>query len=82
MDRSPGGGEGARRPPLLRGTTALDPMMVTEGATVTTRRHGDRGATLVEYSVLVLLVAAVVVVAAATLGLRVVELFESVDLPG
>lgn len=31
---------------------------------------------------LVLLIAAVVVVAAATLGLRVVELFESVDLPG
>jgi Flp pilus assembly pilin Flp len=56
--------------------------VTTRGVAVTTRRHDDRGAALVEYSVLVMLIAAVVVVGATALGLRVVELFESVDLPG
>jgi Flp pilus assembly pilin Flp len=56
--------------------------VTTEGVAVRTRGHDDRGATLVEYSVLVLLIAAAVVVSAAALGLRVVGLFESVDFAG
>jgi Flp pilus assembly pilin Flp len=45
-------------------------------------RRDERGASLVEYSLLLAFIALVAITGVAALGLEVASLFEGIDLPG
>jgi Flp pilus assembly pilin Flp len=45
-------------------------------------RRDERGATLVEYSLLLMFISLVAITGVTALGLEVASLFEGIDLPG
>jgi pilus assembly protein Flp/PilA len=45
-------------------------------------RRDERGATLVEYSLLLMFIALVAITGVTALGLEIASLFEGIDLPG